>query len=81
MAGMGWPFMKIHHFRNATLVIESGDHHILIDPMLSDKGRLPPFAHWRHKPRPNPTVDLPANACSPTKKPNAEDYDGNQAQG
>ena len=56
--------MKLHHLRNATLVIESGGHHILVDPMLSDKGRLPPFARWRHKPRPNPTVDLPSNARS-----------------
>jgi L-ascorbate metabolism protein UlaG (beta-lactamase superfamily) len=35
--------MKIHHLRNATFVIESGDHYILIDPMLSQKGELPSF--------------------------------------
>ncbi len=56
--------MKLRHLRNATLVIESGGHHILVDPMLSDKGRLPPFALWRHTPRPNPTVDSPSNAQS-----------------
>ncbi|MCU0598413.1 MAG: hypothetical protein MUE70_04035 [Desulfobacterales bacterium] len=33
--------MKIHHLRNATFVIESGKHFILIDPMLCDKGKLP----------------------------------------
>ena len=53
--------MKIHHLRNAAMVIESGNHHILVDPMLSDKDRLPPFARWRHRPRPNPTVSLPDN--------------------
>ena len=41
--------MKIHHLRNATFVIESGANHILIDPMLSGKGLLPPFARFRHK--------------------------------
>ncbi|OQY55379.1 MAG: MBL fold metallo-hydrolase [Desulfobacteraceae bacterium 4572_88] len=54
--------MKIHHLRNATFVIESGANHILIDPMLSEKGALPPFAHFRHKPERNPTVSLPDNA-------------------
>lgn len=53
--------MKIHHLRNATFVIESGPHHILIDPMLSAKGALPSFARFRHKPANNPTVELPAN--------------------
>ncbi len=54
--------MKIHHLRNATFVIESGAHHILVDPMLGERGTLPAFARFRHPPRPNPTVDLPANA-------------------
>ncbi len=54
--------MKIHHLRNATFVIESGVNFILIDPMLSGKGELPPFAYFRHKYRRNPTVPLPDNA-------------------
>ena len=54
--------MKIHHLRNATFVIESGESHIVIDPMLSDKGKLPPFAWFRHKPERNPIVSLPDNA-------------------
>lgn len=54
--------MKIHHLRNATFVIASGDCHILIDPMLSNKAELPPFAYFRHKPRRNPLVPLPDNA-------------------
>ncbi len=56
--------MKIHHLRNATFVIESDSNHILIDPMLSDKGELPPFAYFRHKPKRNPIVSLPDNASS-----------------
>ena len=60
--------MKIHHLRNATFVIESGLHHILIDPMLSDKGQLPPFAYFKHKPLRNPIVSLPDNASSVLEK-------------
>lgn len=54
--------MKLHHLRSATFIIESGDNFILIDPMLNDKGTMPPFAFVKHKPIRNPTVDLPANA-------------------
>ena len=54
--------MKIHHLRSATFVIESGPHHILIDPMLSGKGELPPFAYFKHKALRNPIVPLPGNA-------------------
>ena len=54
--------MKIHHLRSATCVIEVGENHLLIDPMLSGKGALPPFARFRHRPELNPTVALPANA-------------------
>jgi L-ascorbate metabolism protein UlaG (beta-lactamase superfamily) len=54
--------MKIHHLRSATFVIESGDNFILIDPMLGEKGSMPPFSVFRFKARKNPTVDLPANA-------------------
>ncbi len=56
--------MKIHHLRSATLVIESGDHFILVDPMLGAKGSLPPFSRIRFKPLRNPLVDLPPNADS-----------------
>lgn len=56
--------MKIHHLRNATFVIESRGRFILIDPMLGEKGSFPPFAKKRFKPRRNPLVNLPSNACS-----------------
>jgi L-ascorbate metabolism protein UlaG (beta-lactamase superfamily) len=54
--------MKIHHLRNATFVVESGEKFILIDPMLGDKGTLPPFAHFKHKSKKNPIVSLPENS-------------------
>ena len=55
--------MKIHHLRNATFVIESKENFILIDPMLSAKGALPPFARIKHKAQNNPIVPLPANSA------------------
>ena len=54
--------MRLHHLRNATCVIESGKHCLLVDPMLGEKKTLPPFAYLRHKPRKNPTVPLPVSA-------------------
>ncbi|WP_111684730.1 MBL fold metallo-hydrolase [Winogradskyella tangerina] len=57
--------MKIHHIRNATMIIETGDHVILVDPMLGKKGTAaPPFTIFRFKPKRNPIVDLPDN-CQP----------------
>ncbi|MBO6607189.1 MBL fold metallo-hydrolase [Psychroserpens sp.] len=55
--------MKIHHIRNATLIIETQDKLILVDPMLGKKGTAaPPFSFIRFKPKRNPIVDLPDNA-------------------
>jgi len=53
--------MKLHHIRSATFIIETGDHFILVDPMLSAKGKLMPFSVIKHKARLNPIVDLPNN--------------------
>jgi len=61
--------MKIHHLRNATMVIESGDKVILIDPMLGRRGTAgPPFTLFRFKPQRNPIVDLPDNAMDIVEK-------------
>lgn len=61
--------MKIHHLRNATMVIEAGKSVILIDPMLSEKGKAgPPFTLFRFKPKRNPIVDLPKNAMDIVSK-------------
>ena len=54
--------MELHHIRNATFVIEADSNFILVDPMLSEKGKLPPFSVIRHKARKNPIVPLPVDA-------------------
>jgi len=43
------------------MVIESGSHVILVDPMLGPKGSQPTFTYFRYKARRNPVVDLPAD--------------------
>jgi len=53
--------LKIHHIRNATMILETEKEVILIDPMLGDQGIMPSFTLFRHKARKNPTVPLPAN--------------------
>lgn len=54
--------MNIHHLRNATCVIEAAGRKILVDPMLSNMGELPPFSFLRYKARRNPIVPLPPEA-------------------
>ena len=55
--------MNIHHVRNATMVIETKDKVVLIDPMLSKRrGTGPSFTFFRYKPKRNPIVNLPDNA-------------------
>ncbi|WP_142784674.1 MBL fold metallo-hydrolase [Changchengzhania lutea] len=54
--------LKIHHLRNATMVVETEKDVILIDPMLGDQGIMPSFTLFRHKARRNPTVPLPVNS-------------------
>lgn len=56
--------MKITFLRSATLVLQSGDNTILLDPMLGAAGSLTPFSVFRHKARRNPLVNLPANAAA-----------------
>lgn len=55
--------MKVHHLRNATLIIETGEKVILVDPMLGKRGSsAPPFTVFRFKPKRNPILNLPAHA-------------------
>jgi L-ascorbate metabolism protein UlaG (beta-lactamase superfamily) len=54
--------MKLHHLRNATLVIETEKHVILIDPMLGKRKTIPPFTLFRYKPKRNPLTALPKNS-------------------
>jgi len=53
--------MKIHHLRNATLIIEVENNVILVDPMLGGKGTMPTFTYFRFKAQKNPIVPLPEN--------------------
>ncbi len=53
--------LKIHHFRNATLVIETEKNVILVDPMLGKKGSMATFTYFRFKSQKNPIVPLPEN--------------------
>ena len=52
--------MRIRQIRNATIALELGEHHILVDPVLSAKGVLPPFKIFGGGRRRNPLVPLPA---------------------
>ena len=56
--------MKIHHIRNACMIIHYNEHRILVDPCLNPKGSLPPYTLFRKRPRLNPIVDLPPNVES-----------------
>ncbi|MEL1254287.1 MBL fold metallo-hydrolase [Flavobacterium sp. DGU38] len=54
--------MKLHHLRNATLVIETEKHVILVDPMLGKRKTIPPFTLFRYPPKRNPLTALPKNS-------------------
>lgn len=55
--------MKIHHLRNATILIEIGANRILVDPMLGARGESSiPFSFIRFKPKRNPILDLHTHA-------------------
>jgi L-ascorbate metabolism protein UlaG (beta-lactamase superfamily) len=60
--------LNIHHFRNATMVIETEKEVILIDPMLGDQGTMPTFTFFRFKAQKNPTVPLPESCQQILKK-------------
>lgn len=63
----GANIMNIHHIRNATAVVEYGGKKFLIDPMLSEKGTMPPFGTGVGLPpapredQNNPLVSLPTS--------------------
>ncbi|MEN8126164.1 MAG: MBL fold metallo-hydrolase [Bacteroidota bacterium] len=52
--------LKIHHFRNATMVIETEKDVILVDPMLGKKGSWAPLTFFRFKAQKNPIIPLPS---------------------
>jgi len=51
------------------MIIESGGHFVLVDPMIGTKGSAaPPFAFIRSRPLRNPIVNLPRGAEKLIKK-------------
>ncbi|MEM8670336.1 MAG: MBL fold metallo-hydrolase [Planctomycetota bacterium] len=56
--------MRLTQIRNATILIEIGEHRILVDPMLSNVGALPGFRFFRGERRKNPLTELPTD-CRP----------------
>ena len=53
--------MQLQLIRHATMLIEYADMRLLLDPMLSDAGAMPPIEN-SPQPRPNPLVPLPCPA-------------------
>ncbi|MCF6307753.1 MAG: MBL fold metallo-hydrolase [Flavobacteriaceae bacterium] len=60
--------LKIHHFRNATMVIKTEKDIILVDPMLGEKGTMATFTYFRFKAQKNPIVSLPEKCKAILKK-------------
>ena len=56
--------MKIHHLRNATLILSLGEHRLLIDPMFARPGAIPGLRFFRGERRANPLVPLPSGAMA-----------------
>jgi L-ascorbate metabolism protein UlaG (beta-lactamase superfamily) len=56
--------MKLHHLRNATLLLTLGEHRLLVDPMLAARGEIFGFKLFGGGRRRNPLVDLPPDARS-----------------
>lgn len=54
--------LKIHHLRNATMVIETESDIILVDPMIGPVGTIPTFTFFRFKPKRNPIMAMPASS-------------------
>ena len=54
--------MKIHHLRNATMIMTIGEHRLLVDPMLSAPASFPGFKLFGGGRQKNPLVALPPEA-------------------
>lgn len=53
--------LKIHHIRNASMIIEVDNLVLLVDPLLAKKGEMPSYTEKSFNPQRNPIVDLPQN--------------------
>jgi len=54
--------MRVHHIRNATLILHLGGQRLLVDPMLGAVGSGIGFHLFRGQYRRNPVVPLPSKA-------------------
>ncbi len=52
--------MEMLHVRHASFILKFGDVRLLVDPVLSEAGAMPPIDNSPH-PRRNPLVGLPIN--------------------
>ncbi|OZG73875.1 Zn-dependent hydrolase [Hahella sp. CCB-MM4] len=59
--------MKITQLRNATIIVETGNYRILVDPMLAPKGAIPALKYATRNRRRNPLVDLPSGSSEQLK--------------
>lgn len=55
--------MKITQLRNATLIVQFGEVHLLVDPMLAQRGQLPSLKFVTRSRQRNPLVELPDTAA------------------
>ncbi|HZH60343.1 MAG TPA: MBL fold metallo-hydrolase [Metabacillus sp.] len=53
--------MNINAVRNATLIVEYAGKKFLVDPMLAEKGTIPPFPNSPRQDQKNPLVSLPTS--------------------
>jgi len=51
--------MKIHHIRNATMLLTLGERRFLVDPMLAKPGDIPGLKMFGGGRKPNPLVPIP----------------------
>ncbi|MGB1014249.1 MAG: MBL fold metallo-hydrolase [Nannocystaceae bacterium] len=60
--------MKIKHLRNATMIVELGGEHLLVDPMLAKPGVMPGFKLFGGGRKRNPLVPLPPDTQAALSK-------------
>ncbi len=56
--------MQITQLRNATIIVQYGARHILVDPMLAERATLPPLRIFDGQRLRNPIIALPQQADS-----------------
>lgn len=60
--------MRMVQLRNATIILDFGGIRLLVDPMLTPKGKIPPLKYATFNQRRNPLTELPKNAWEELEK-------------